>query len=240
MGIGSVNAREANVNSTKQLKIIAIGAHLDDIEIACGGTLAKALAAGHIVRMIVLSDSAYTNYDGDVIRTEEEAIKEGKEAALLLGVDDLEIHNFPSKDIPSDSVVVEFLNSRLDEFNPDLILTHWTFDTHRSHRNTALSTIAAGRYHTSILMYEPFPPGGRSWVAFRPQYYVDITAHIEKKLQSLRAHKSQYIHYGEEYWIEAVKARALFRGFDLIKREGNGTKYAESYEVLRLGIDFLG
>ena len=224
----------------KQLKIIAIGAHLDDIEIACGGTLAKALESGHLVKMIVLSDSAYKNYDGIVQRTREEAIREGREAALLLGVDDLEIHDFPNKDIPYDSTAVELLNSRFDEFNPDLILTHWTFDTHKSHRNTALSTIAAGRYHTSILMYEPFPPGGRSYVAFRPQYYVDITPHIERKLTALRAHRSQYIHYGEENWIEAVKARALFRGFDLIKREGNGTTYAESYEVLRLAIDFLG
>jgi len=228
------------VSSIKQLKIMAIGAHLDDIEIACGGTLAKALESGHVVKMIVLSDSAYKNYDGDVVRTEEEAIREGREAASLLGVQDLEIHHFPSKDIPYDSIAVELLNSRFDEFKPDLILTHWTFDTHKSHQNTAFSTIAAGRYHTSILMYEPFPPGGRSYVAFRPQYYVDITAQIELKLNALRAHKSQYIHYGEENWVEAVKARALFRGFDLIRRQGNGTKYAESYEVLRLDIDFFG
>lgn len=228
------------MNLKKQLKIIAIGAHLDDIEIACGGTLAKALESGHIVKMVVLSNSAYMNYDGVVERTEEQAIKEGKEAASLLGVEDLEIHDFPNKDIPYDSTAVELLDSRFDAFGPDLILTHWTFDTHKSHRNTALSTIAAGRYHTSILMYEPFPPSGRSYVAFRPQYYVDITPHIERKLAALRAHRSQYIHYGEECWIDAVKARALFRGFDLIKREGNGSKYAESYEVLRLGIDFLG
>ncbi len=228
------------MNSNKQLKIIAVGAHLDDIEIACGGTLVKALEAGHLVKMIVLSNSAYMNYDGIIERTEAQAVHEGQEAARLLGVDDLEIHDFPNKDIPYDSTAVELLNSRFDSFEPDLILTHWTFDTHKSHRNTAMSTIAAGRYHTSILMYEPFPPSGRSYVAFRPQYYVDITPQIERKLAALRAHTSQYIHYGEEHWISAVRARALFRGFDLIKRQGNGTKYAESYEVLRLGIDFLG
>lgn len=225
--------------NSRQLKIIAVGAHLDDIEIACGGTLLKALDAGHLVKMVVLSNSAYMNYDGDVVRTEEQAIREGKEAALLLGVHDLEIHDFPCKDIPYDSCAVELLNARFDEFSPDLILTHWTFDTHKSHQNTALSAIAAGRYHTSILMYEPFPPGGRSYVAFRPQYYVDITAHIDRKLDALRAHKSQYIHYGEENWLNAVKARALFRGFDLINRKCNGSKFAETYEVLRLDIDFL-
>jgi len=54
-------------------------------------------------------------------------------------------------------------------------------------------------------MYEPFPPGGGSYVAFRPQYYVDITTQIERKLEVLRAHKTQYIHYGEEHWINAGK-----------------------------------
>ena len=39
------------------MKIIAIGAHLDDIELACGGTIAKAVKKGHEVKMIVLSQS---------------------------------------------------------------------------------------------------------------------------------------------------------------------------------------
>ena len=65
--------------------IVAIGAHLDDIELAAGGTLAKAVRDGHDVHMIVMSQSGYTDYDGNVKRTNEIAMQEGKNAAKVLG-----------------------------------------------------------------------------------------------------------------------------------------------------------
>jgi LmbE family N-acetylglucosaminyl deacetylase len=223
----------------KKMRIFAVGAHLDDIEIACGGTIAKAVDKGHAVKMIVLSKSAYVHYDGTIMRREEEAIKEAREAASILGVKHLEIFDFPNKDIPYESAVVELINSRLDEFKPNLIITHWPFDTHKSHQNTGLSTIAAGRYYNSILMFEPFPPGGRSYVGFRPQLYVNITKYIDKKLNALKAHKSEYYKYGKQNWINAVKARARFRGFDLISYENKDEVYAEAFEIVRLNIEFL-
>jgi LmbE family N-acetylglucosaminyl deacetylase len=224
---------------SKKLGIIAIGAHLDDIEIACGGTLAKAIANGHRVKMVVLSKSAYTHYDGEIRRTEQTAVREGTKAAAILGIDDFEFHDLPAKDIPHDSAVVELINAKIDSFRPDVILTHWPFDTHKSHQNTSLSTMAAGRYYNSILMFEPFPPGGRSYVAFRPQLYVNITDYLDKKLAALRAHRSEYMKYGKQNWINAVRARARFRGFDLICNENRDEVYAEAFEIVRLSIDFL-
>ena len=61
--------------------IVAIGAHLDDIELASGGALAKAIREGHDVHMIVMSQSGYTDYNGKVMRTDETAMQEGKNAA---------------------------------------------------------------------------------------------------------------------------------------------------------------
>ena len=70
-------------------RILAIGAHLDDIELACGGTLAKAIKDGHAVKMVVLSRSGYTNYNGQVMRTDDAAMQEGRNAARVLGCNDL-------------------------------------------------------------------------------------------------------------------------------------------------------
>ena len=50
------------------MKILAVGAHLDDIEIACGGTLAKAIENGHEVKVLIMSKSGYTNINGEVQR----------------------------------------------------------------------------------------------------------------------------------------------------------------------------
>lgn len=220
------------------MKIIAIGAHLDDLELACGGTLAKFVKNGHDVKMIVMSKSGYKHYSGKYGRSEKDAIREGKLAAGILGVTNLNILDFPNKDIPNDSSVVEVLNKEFDEFQPDLIMTHWHFDTHKSHMNTALATVAAARYFNSIIMFEPFPPAGRSYAAFRPQLYVDITDTIDIKLKALATHESELKKYGPE-WVNTIKARAQLRGFELISNDPQRLKYAEVFEVVRLSFNFL-
>jgi LmbE family N-acetylglucosaminyl deacetylase len=209
------------------MKIMAIGAHLDDIELACGGVLASAIKRGHQVKMVVMTDSAYTNFDGTVMRTREEAYTEGTLAASKLGVSDMEILDFPIKNIPYNGATVEALDKIMSDFKPDMIFTHWVFDTHQDHKNTAQATISAARYLYNIYMYEPIPPSGRSYQPFHAQAYFDISDAIDEKMESLRAHHSQHAKYGEQ-WIEAVEGRARIRGFE------NGCKYAEAFEVMRL------
>lgn len=211
------------------MKILAIGAHLDDIELACGGILASAVKKGHTVKMVAMTDSAYTNFDGTVLRTREEAIKEGTDAANQLGVSDLVVLDFPNKFIPYNGSTVEALDKIITEFKPDYIFTHWVFDTHQDHKNTAQATISAARYQYNIFMYEPIPPSGRSYHPFHAQAYFDISDSIEQKMASLRAHKSQHAKYGE-HWIEAIEGRAKIRGFE------NGCKYAEAFEAIRLSM----
>ena len=110
--------------------IVAIGAHLDDIELAAGGTLAKAIREGHDVHMIVMSQSGYTDYNGKVMRTDETAMQEGRNAARILGCKDLDILDFSNKDIAYDSKTVEAIEKRINIIKPDIIFTHWPFDTH--------------------------------------------------------------------------------------------------------------
>lgn len=212
------------------MKILAIGAHLDDIELACGGVLAKAVRNGHEVKMVVMTNSAYENFDGTVLRTEEEAMTEGHAAAKRLGVTDLVILNFPNKNVPYNGSTVEALDKIMTEFRPDYTFTHWVYDTHQDHKNTAQSTISAARYMYNIFMYEPIPPSGRSYAPFRAQVYFDISDSINEKMDSLREHKSQHAKYGER-WIEAIEGRAKIRGFE------NGCKYAEAFEAVRLSIN---
>ena len=85
------------------MKILAVGAHLDDIEIAAGGTLAKAIDYGHEVKALIMSRSGYTNREGSVQRTDEDAVKEGICALHILGIQNIEILEFPTKDIPFES-----------------------------------------------------------------------------------------------------------------------------------------
>lgn len=218
-------------NNPMFARTLFVGAHLDDIELAAGGTVARLVQAGARVRFLVMSRSAYTSYDGSRYRDADTAVKEGRKAATTLGVEDLGILDFPAKDVENHSSVVESINEVVDTFKPTMIFTHWPFDTHRSHANTALSTIAAGRYYNSVLMYEPITPAGRSYVGFRPQLYVNIDDTIEQKLDALRCHKSEYNKYGEQ-WIEGVEARSRYRGYEM------GARFGEAFEVSRLEVLF--
>lgn len=213
------------------MKILAVGAHLDDIEIACGGTLAKAVKAGHQVKVLIMSKSGYTNKEGIMQRSDDTAVIEGTNALHRLGIQDIDILNFPTKDIPFQSDVVNAIDVCISRYNPDIIFTHHPFDTHQAHVGTSNATIAAARRKNTIFFYEPITPSGRSYVAFRPQLYIDIESTIEDKLESLREHKSEYNKFGAEDWITGVMCRCGFRGYEI------GKRYAEAFEILRIEIN---
>ena len=213
------------------MKILAVGAHLDDIEIACGGTLAKAIDNGHDVKVLIMSKSGYTNKEGQVQRSDETAVEEGTNALRTLGIQDIEILDFPTKDIPWRSDVVNAIDVCIDKYDPDIIFTHHPFDTHQAHAGVSNATIAAARRRNTVFFYEPISPSGRSYVAFKPQLYIDISQTIDKKVASLRKHTSEYHKFGGEDWIEGVHARCSFRGYEI------GKKYAEAFEVLRIEME---
>lgn len=214
------------------MRILAIGAHLDDIEIAAGGTLAKAVENGHEVKVLIMSKSGYTNKEGQMQRSDDVAVEEGIKALHTLGIEDIEILDFPTKDIPFCSDVVNAIDLRMSEFNPDVIFTHHPFDTHQAHEGVAKASIAAARRKNTVFFYEPIQPSGRSYVAFKPVMYVDIEQTIDKKIESLKCHASEYHKFGGEDWVEGVKCRCGFRGYEI------GKKYAEAFEVLRLEMSF--
>jgi LmbE family N-acetylglucosaminyl deacetylase len=218
-------------NVSKKLKIIAIGAHGDDIELACGGTLAQAVKFGHEVSMILVTGGGSSDHNNIKIRNHNEAKKEAIAASRIIGVTDLHILGYKDTCVPYSIDLISKLDRIISEFQPDIIFTHFVFDTHQDHIRTAHSTISAARRQNTILLYEPINPSGQGYMPFRPQVYVNISETIESKINSLKAHKSQYKKYSDK-WIEAVVARAKFRGFEM------GVEYAECFEVVRAELKF--
>lgn len=214
------------------MKILVVGAHLDDIELACGGTIAKAIRNGHKVKTLIMSKSGYTNKEGKIQRSDEIAVKEGVNALNTLGVEDIEILDFETKDIPFRSDVVNAIDVVMSAYDPDVIFTHHPFDTHQAHEGVAKATIAAARRKNTVFFFEPIQPSGRSYVAFKPDMYVGIDETIDVKIAALKKHKSEYKKFGGEDWISGVKSRCGFRGYEI------GKKYAEAFEILRLELNF--
>ena len=67
------------------MNVLGVGAHFDDLELACSGTLIKHVLNGDNVIMLVITDSAYKNPEDEVIRTSKTSRKEGMTAAKIIG-----------------------------------------------------------------------------------------------------------------------------------------------------------
>ena len=213
-------------------KILAIGAHFDDIEICSGGTIAKFCKAGSEVKMIVVGDGDYKNYDGTILRTKEVALNEGRDAMNKLGIDskNLIAFNHQEKRITFGEKLIDEIEKVIVDFKPDLIITHWLHDCHQDHVAVANAVISAARYYHSIWMWEPIFPSGRvTTVPFVPQVYVDISDFGSIKNEAIRTHKSQHDKfYGRGIkWVEGIEARAKFRGFE------SNSDLAETFFVFR-------
>lgn len=200
---------------------------------ACGGTLAKSVQAGHQVKVIIMSKSGYTDRNGKQMREDDIAVTEGTNALKILGVEDIVIMDYPTKDIEYASDVIYCIERVMEDFDPDAIFIHHSFDTHQAHVGVSKSIISAARRRNTIFFFEPITPSGRSYVAFKPQMYVDIGQTMDLKIASLKMHTTEYKKFGEE-WITGVTCRAGFRGYEMSKQ------YAEAFEVLRCELSFDG
>lgn len=214
-------------------RFLAIGAHFDDIEIGAGGFLALEQSRGAIIKAIVVAAGDYDSLQGQKIRTTNIAREEGARAFACLGLDktEQECLGYPETQIPYNKEIICALEKIINDFNPDIILTHWPHDTHQDHINTAMSVIAAARHRYLLLMWEPIFPSGRfSTIPFAPQLYVDMSAYINKKIKALESHESQVNKFTElnVKWIEGIVARARFRGFEC------QSDYAETFFVYRM------
>lgn len=196
------------------LRVLAIGAHPDDIELGCGGTLVEHHARGHSVSMLVMSQGESGPQHSISRRCEQE------DASRILGAQ-LFWGGFDDAAIPESRIVVDTIQDVMTTVRPDVIYSHTANDSHQDHRAIALATLAAARRSSRILQYE-----APSSLQFVPAMYVDIREALEGKLSALRAHVSQVLKNGLVD-LEAVEAQARYRGFQARIR------LAEAFEVER-------
>ncbi len=206
------------------MNILAIGAHFDDIELGCSGSLVKHLHNQDKVYMLVITDSEYSDYDGTILRTKEDALGDGKKAASILGVNKMLCLGLKTKEVQYCSELIEKINKIIDELNIDMIYTHWIHDVHNDHSIVARATLVAGRHIPRILMYRS------NWyattVSFRANFFIDISPYMETKVRSIKAHETEYKKFGEK-WIDFVKHQNRNSGIEM------GVRYAETFEIVK-------
>ena len=205
------------------MNILGIGAHFDDIELGCGGTLATHVENGDRVWTYVATHSGYQDPSGKVIRDVRVAEKEGKKAADILGVTMIG-GNFETNNLLFTDKLVCAILSLVEKFSIDTIYTHWIEDVHQDHFAVGKASIAAGRHVPRVLMYRSNDYDSKE--AFTGTYYVDITSTIETKQSAIKAHQSE-LKRVNGIWLENSVARSRLVGSQF------GVAHAESFQIVK-------
>jgi N-acetylglucosamine malate deacetylase 1 len=177
-----------------KLDVLAIGAHPDDVELGCGGTLALLVRQGRKVGVLHL-----TRGELGTRGTEAERRAEAERAAAALGAAALEFLDCGDGGLRHGPAEEDALIALLRQWRPELVLGPTPRDRHPDHTR-AHQLVEAACFYAGLANRSPGagPPHRPAAVfsymqhdPFTPSFIVDVTAAWETKLESLRAYRSQ-------------------------------------------------
>jgi len=221
-------------------KVLVIVAHPDDAELSSAGTLIKWIAKGCQARYVVCTTGDKGTKDARItpFQLAETREKEQREAARVLGVKDITFLRHVDGGLEHNASFRNEIALLIRKFQPEIIITHdpWRpYQIHPDHRAVGFATVDAVvvardhlflpaflevelQAHAPLELYFTFPP--------TPDYVVDITDVMEKKLEALEKHKSQLERIPD--WPEKIKLMSSKLA------EGKPFSYAESFKRLVL------
>ena len=196
------------------MKILAIGAHPDDIEIFMYGILSICKKRGDQIFLAVATDGALglpkknkSNYN----RSNETTLGLKKIGKPIL------------MNIPDGSLGIDFndynkFKLMIENIKPDLIITHYKSDYHSDHRALYKIVKHSSGHYTPILFCDTM-----MGLNFNPNYYVDITSEFNLKIKAILKHKSQ----APERFVNLAKLMNSYRAAQCNAPIG---KFAEAYK----------
>lgn len=182
--------------------VLAFGAHPDDVEIGCGGTVALLVSQG---RDVVIAD--FTRGETGTRGTPEERAREAADAARTLGAsarlnlglpDGLLAARAPGADRPARDEAVELVVDLIREHRPRLLLASFASDAHPDHVVVG-EVVKQARYLAGLHKWRPGRPRHRPDLVLHyfeheqhaPSLVVDVSGVYERKLAAIRCHRSQ-------------------------------------------------
>ncbi len=217
---------------TNTYKVLAIGAHPDDLEISCAGALAKWSKEGASITMVVVSNGELSSSNNalvgkmDTIRIKEfySSAKIIKAQALRLNMNDgLILDNQESRSV--------FINL-FEKVRPDIVITHYPGDDHPDHQavNSLVCSsvvIAQAKSHfAGWKIKKVYFMDSLGSINFYPNVYIDVTSEIFVKKKMLCGHSSQIKVMEKKYKVDLwdiVEVTARFRGIQ------SNVQYAEAF-----------
>lgn len=221
-------------------RILVVAAHPDDEILGCGGTIARLVDEGHEAFALILGEG-FTSRDEKRDRMKRAKELSGLKKQMLrankiLGVKRVFSFEFPDNRFDAVPLldIVKTIEKIKAEIEPVIIFTHHLNDLNVDHRVTFQAVITACRpLRTStvkqICCFEVLSSTEWAWPSdFRPNYYVSVNDHIQKKIKALRCYLSEIKPWPHPRSAKAVKTLAEKRGCEV------GMTSAEAFEIVRM------
>ncbi len=182
-----------------KLDVLAIGAHPDDIELSCGGTVIRLVHQGRKVGILDLTEGELGTRGSREIRASEAA-----DAAALLGAAVRENARIPDGNIENSHENRLKVIRVIRKYRPDVLLIPHPIDRHPDHEHAHTLAREAWFYaglekvevREGSKLLEPFRPRAyyhfMQWFEFKPSFIVDVTPYYDQRLQAVRAFRSQF------------------------------------------------
>ena len=219
----------------KNKKILIVAAHPDDEILGCGGTIMK-LKKNNEINVIFMTNGVSARG-----RNKNNEIKERKNSCLklfkYLSLPEPTFLNFPDNQMDKTPLIkiVKKIENKIRSLNPSTLITHYSHCLNVDHRITFEAVITACRPINKlsvkkILSFEI--PSSTDWALFKdkqfhPNYYIDISKHINDKIKMINFYKKELKHYPHSRSVKGIKSLASFRGVSC------GVKYAEGFYLNR-------
>ena len=219
----------------KNFRILAVGAHPDDIEIRCGGTLARYAEMGHHVMMAYATNGNKGHLTIPSAELAQIREKEARAAAAVIGADVFWM-DFPDAELFYDKETRLAFVDMIRQARPDIILTHWREAYHPDHMVTS-ELVCGASYISTVPYVETEHPPCKSvpliyyfevdfTVESAAAEYVDISSVYDTKRKMLACHESQFEWLRENHGID-LEERMIPR--DISHGAQCGVAYAERF-----------
>jgi len=231
--VGFVRTLPAEVFAVPNVLVVA--AHPDDEVLGCGGTLVRHVSAGDAVHVLIVAQGvlARKSASAEDLALHREAANRAAEA---MGVKSLTLGDFPDNRL--DSVdrldVTRFIEERVAATLPQTVYTHHYGDANVDHRRVAECALTAcrplpGSSVKRVLLFET--PSSTEWGnaanAFTPNWFVDISATLDRKLAAVREYAGELRDFPHPRSEDGVTHLARWRGATA------GVEAAEAFVLAR-------
>ncbi len=219
----------------QQCDILAIGAHPDDVEIGCGGTLAKMIKAQFSCQLLVVTSGEAGGHGVEPAELakvrEEEAVK----ASKVLGAKDIHFCRYPDGLTGYTHEMKLQIIRFIRELRPKYVFTHSAYDHFPDHKvvnelTLSAITAASGPWYPQVDLPPHSVPNIFGYEVWNPinkfQQVVDISDYMDLKLKALGCHVSQIKKID---YTQAVIGLGNYRGV-----MAGGSKYAEVFDVIKV------